>query len=132
MQLEQAALSHFQEHAWQFPKRYPVRMEGAQVALSPLLEAVVQDLEEGIAPAQIAAAFHIWIVDAIAEVAFRSGFAKLAFSGGVFQNSVLVELLIQKMSGTYTLYFHEALSSNDENISLGQMALFEENIPLAG
>jgi len=132
MQLEQAALSHFQERAWQWSQRYPVCMEGAQVALSPLLEAVLQDLEEGIAPAQIAAAFHIWIVDAIAEVAFRSGVAKLAFSGGVFQNAVLVELLIQKMSGTYTLYFHEALSPNDENISLGQMALFEENIPLAG
>ena len=132
MQLEQAALSYFQSHEWQLPRPYPVCIDGTQVALAPLIEAVLYDVREGVATTQIAAAFHVWVVDVIAEMAFQSGTETLAFSGGVFQNVVLVELLIQRMSGKYTLHFHKALSPNDENISLGQMALFEEKIPFAG
>jgi hydrogenase maturation protein HypF len=132
MQLEQAALAYFRRHAWQLPKPYPVHIEGSVIALPPLIEAVLRDLGEGIATDQIAAALHVWITDAIAEMAFRNGAAKLAFSGGVFQNVVLIELLVQKMGGTHTLYFHKALSPNDENISLGQTALFAENIPFTG
>jgi hydrogenase maturation protein HypF len=48
---------------------------------------------------------------------------RLAFSGGVFQNAVLVDLLIHHLSKDFTLFFHKELSPNDENIAFGQMIL---------
>ena len=50
---------------------------------------------------------------------------KIGFCGGVFQNTLLVDLLIHHLSGGYELYFHEALSPNDENISFGQLIYTE-------
>ncbi|MDX5419802.1 MAG: hypothetical protein LPK09_11350, partial [Hymenobacteraceae bacterium] len=47
---------------------------------------------------------------------------KIAFSGGVFQNSLLVDLIAEKMSADFDLYFHKELPPNDECISYGQLA----------
>ena len=55
------------------------------------------------------------------KVAEKSGINKIAFSGGVFQNGILVDLIEHYLSPQYELYFHEQLSPNDENISFGQL-----------
>jgi hydrogenase maturation protein HypF len=49
---------------------------------------------------------------------------QLAFSGGVFQNALLVDTIIGLNHGNRKLFFHKQLSPNDENISLGQMAYY--------
>ena len=49
---------------------------------------------------------------------------KLAFSGGVFQNALLNDILIDLFSEKTTLYFHQQLSPNDECIGLGQLACY--------
>ena len=54
-------------------------------------------------------------------VANKRAIKKIAFSGGVFQNSLLVQL-IQTQLIDYQLFFHKELSPNDENISFGQLA----------
>ena len=71
--------------------------------------------------AEIAAKFHNSIVDYIAAVAKKTGIQKLAFSGGVFQNGLIVELIIKKLSYNHQLYFHNRLSPNDECIAFGQV-----------
>lgn len=49
----------------------------------------------------------------------------IAFSGGVFQNALLVELIRhQFLNKNTTLYFHQHLSPNDENIAFGQLAIY--------
>jgi len=48
----------------------------------------------------------------------------LAFSGGVFQNALLIDLLIENAGQYKKLYFHQQLSPNDENIALGQIAYY--------
>ena len=53
---------------------------------------------------------------------------KICFSGGVFQNALLVDWIQHEYSNKYDLYFHEDLSPNDENISFGQMIYFDNNI----
>jgi hydrogenase maturation factor HypF (carbamoyltransferase family) len=55
-------------------------------------------------------------------MALIHGIKKLAFSGGVFQNALLVDLLHEKLRKTHELYFHQQLSPNDECISFGQLA----------
>ncbi len=48
----------------------------------------------------------------------------LAFSGGVFQNALLVDTIIGLNISQRKLYFHKHVSPNDEGISLGQMAYY--------
>lgn len=48
----------------------------------------------------------------------------IAFSGGVFQNALLVDTIIGLNHANRKLYFHKQLSPNDENISLGQIAYY--------
>ena len=61
------------------------------------------------------------MVKCIEKVAVFSKSKEIAFSGGVFQNSVLIDLIIDHLKSKYKLHFHETLSPNDENISFGQL-----------
>ena len=67
--------------------------------------------------------FHLTLVDLIDSVARQHGCRKIACSGGVFQNSLLIDLIIERLGTRYNIYFHEQLSPNDENIALGQLSL---------
>ena len=52
----------------------------------------------------------------------------LAFSGGVWQNALLVDLAIDVLGEKFYLHFHEKLSPNDENISFGQLNYFLNSV----
>lgn len=69
----------------------------------------------------IALNFHFTLVKCIEKIAFFSKSKEIAFSGGVFQNAVLIDLIIDHLKPKYKLHFHEILSPNDENISFGQL-----------
>ena len=83
-----------------------------------IIDEIVSNGDENL----IALRFHQTLVNYISKVAFDIGVKKLAFSGGVFQNSFLVKLIRDKLESKYELLFHKQLSPNDENISLGQLA----------
>ena len=91
---------------------------------SRLLQKMVKDLEKGISPAQIAATFHLSLVQLIRRIANNLKTKKIAMSGGVFQNALLVDLIIGHLGKDFQLYFHKQLSPNDENISFGQLMLY--------
>lgn len=69
----------------------------------------------------IALNFHFTLVKCIEKVACFSKSKEIAFSGGVFQNSILIDLIIDHLKPKFKLHFHETLSPNDENISFGQL-----------
>jgi hydrogenase maturation protein HypF len=69
----------------------------------------------------IALNFHCTLIKVIEKIAVWKNSKHIAFSGGVFQNSVLLDLAIQILKPNFKLYFHEKLSPNDENISFGQL-----------
>jgi hydrogenase maturation protein HypF len=48
----------------------------------------------------------------------------MALSGGVFQNTMLIDILKKKAENKYTLFFNCNLSPNDENISFGQIMYY--------
>ncbi|WP_286966767.1 carbamoyltransferase HypF [Flavobacterium sp. UBA4854] len=66
--------------------------------------------------------FHYTLVKCIEKIARHKKSKHLAFSGGVFQNTVLIDLIIDHLKPKYKLHFHEMLSPNDENISFGQLS----------
>lgn len=69
----------------------------------------------------IALNFHYTLMKCIEKVAKFSKAKELAFSGGVFQNSVLIDLIVDHLKPKYKLHFHKIVSPNDENISFGQL-----------
>ncbi|MBC6995104.1 carbamoyltransferase HypF [Neolewinella lacunae] len=72
------------------------------------------------APTVIAARFHLTLVDWVKEIAEAQKVRAIGFSGGVFQNALLLDLLRARLP-EYQLYFHQQLSPNDENIAYGQI-----------
>ena len=89
--------------------------------LRNILKGVRFDLQNGLIQGQIALNVHYSLVMLIKRKATELGFNQLALSGGVFQNALLADLLIEELGDTFTLYFHQKLSPNDECISFGQM-----------
>ncbi len=90
-----------------------------------LVNEVIGKIKAGEEVARIAAWFHVRLVVAIREVALRHGGRKVCFSGGVFQNGLLVDLLVKLLGADYELFFNRELSPNDENISFGQLMWYQ-------
>ena len=118
--LEQAARNHITQKG--LPKPYPIYWEpGNALPLRPILAQVLTAKTKGIQTGEIAARFHQTLAVLAATVAIKTGVRQIACSGGVFQNGLLVDLLIAALPKGYTPYFHERLSPNDENIAFGQL-----------
>ncbi|MEZ4773591.1 MAG: carbamoyltransferase HypF [Bacteroidia bacterium] len=104
----------------QYP-RLPAENGMYQTERKSLLKNILDDLLRGVDKSKIAFHFHLALVSWIEEIAGLNRMHKLAFSGGVFQNALLTDLIIEKLGKKYALYFHKELSPNDECISLGQL-----------
>lgn len=102
--------------------RYPVMWKDNELDVRLMIGGIVRDVLGRKAPAHIAYKFHAYLADVVYDLASGSGMSKVAFSGGVFQNALLVDLMISRFgSQDYQLFFHKELSPNDENISFGQL-----------
>jgi hydrogenase maturation protein HypF len=97
---------------------------GASISIASLFMGILEDILLGKEVTMMAAKFHLTLVRMIDNIAKNQGVKGLVFSGGVFQNGLLVDLIHHHLSPKYNLYFHKYLSPNDENIALGQMAYF--------
>ncbi len=86
------------------------------------------DLKKSKSKSYIAAKFHYSLVCLIDIVATNIQVEKICFSGGIFQNALLTDWIQKKCGGKYKLHFHKNLSPNDENISFGQLAYYDNNI----
>lgn len=90
-----------------------------------LVAALVELRLQGHAPAEIAAIFHeslaVAIVSTCSAIAVRTGLQRVALSGGVFQNALLLERTLHLLAeGELTAYANEAVPANDGGVSLGQ------------
>ncbi|MDD5149923.1 MAG: carbamoyltransferase HypF [Flavobacterium sp.] len=86
-----------------------------------LFDQIITAKINGISVGEIAKNFHYTLIKCIEKIASSNKIRTLAFSGGVFQNSLLVDMIIEFLSKDFELHFHENLSPNDENISFGQL-----------
>lgn len=103
---------------------YPVTWKDSSLQTDPLLDLVLTDLENHVPAETIAYKFHAYLADVVYSIVTAKGYHRVAFSGGVFQNALLVDLVTQRLKG-YEIFFHRELSPNDENISFGQLAAIE-------
>ena len=107
---------------------YPFPFANGEMDFRPLLQAVVADRVAGRRPDEIARAFQHGIAHGVAEavraLARDHKVDTAIFSGGVFQNEMLLEDLKDELKNVpLELWSNQAVPANDGGISLGQAAL---------
>jgi hydrogenase maturation protein HypF len=93
-----------------------------------LIRMVTEDLRSGTAPTTVSARFHAAVAGAVVDVCERvrdhTGIDRVALSGGVFQNALLVDQLVRHLDAVgFTVLTHRRVPPNDGGISLGQVAI---------
>lgn len=99
-----------------------------RIPTASLMQGITMDIRKEKPKDYIAAKFHYSLVTVIGIVAKHTGVSHLSFSGGVFQNALLVDWIQKEHSGRYHLFFHKNLSPNDENISFGQLVHHDNDV----
>ncbi|MEM1135947.1 MAG: carbamoyltransferase HypF [Bacteroidota bacterium] len=122
MLLEAAAVKYLASNDQQPLQNYlnPLEVTDCQYLFSQISKAQSKGKPTG----YLAASFHYSLVKMVKEIAESLGYQKIALSGGVFQNTLLIEMLQKYLPHNTSLFFHQQLSPNDENISYGQLMCY--------
>jgi hydrogenase maturation protein HypF len=107
---------------------YRFACTGVEIDAAPLLRAMVEDLRGGQAAGVVAAGFHHSVAALVAGMAERlhdeTGIERVALSGGVFQNVLLVRTVCAELSRLRMKpLVHRAVPPNDGGLALGQAAI---------
>lgn len=120
--LEQQAHGYLSQRNFDISDHYfHKEIDQPMIPMKPVIRNIIIDINSGKTKAEIAAAFHASLVAIIGKVALKLGVKKLAFSGGVFQNPVLIDLLYLQSGKIFEFHFHRQIPSNDECIAFGQL-----------
>ena len=106
-------------------KSYLPELDGNSISTKQLFAKLYDDFGNGEGRQKVIANFLYTLATIVFKIAKRNNITDIAFSGGVFQNSVLLDMLIELAGNNYKLYFHKNLSPNDENISFGQLMYYQ-------
>lgn len=122
----QAAMElEFLAHAVQGDESYPFAfLEGVPHVLdwSPMVQAILEDLRQGVEPPRIALRFHNTLVEMTVAVAKAAGAERVVLSGGCFQNAYLTEQAVHRLGEEgFRAYWHQRVPPNDGGIALGQV-----------
>ncbi len=112
-------------------ERYPFAIGGgtpAQLDVRPMIVAIVADLRRGVAMARIAGRFHATLSAMLSTICMeacrQTGLTRVALSGGVFQNRLLLESLTAQLEQQgCTVLLNRRVPANDGGLSLGQLAI---------
>ena len=111
---------------------YPVEIEQAEkgliIQVEKMLVSIAEDVLNHLAPGKIAYRFHLTIATAITRTVRQLAFSEpLVISGGVFQNKLLTELLLNLFTEQgITVWRHKNLPPGDGGIALGQILIGNE------
>lgn len=127
MRLENLASKYYYNNNMTLTDAYFKENNIPQNFVKFLFKEIINDLDDGVGREIIAAKFHISLVNYVIHIANRLNIFKLAFSGGVFQNALLVDIINDFMGGKFNLYFQNEFSPNDEGVPFGQLIYFARN-----
>ncbi len=87
-----------------------------------LIQALRQDVSQGVPRQQIASRFHNALVEAIVTVAKRTAAKRVVLTGGCFQNRYLTERAVERLRQEGCApFWHRRIPPNDGGLSLGQL-----------
>jgi hydrogenase maturation protein HypF len=95
---------------------------------APIIRQVAGDVLQGRPVGQIATLFHAALAELIVRLAGdlrdRTGIGRVALSGGVFQNVVLLSAAVHELRRAgFIVYVHHRVPPNDGGLALGQAAI---------
>jgi len=107
---------------------YPYKiteLEMMELDVSPVIRAIVDEINAGTSAGMIAARFHrtvaMMVVDIAVRLATESKLDTVVLSGGVFQNSLLLRMTVRALKdNNLKVYVSEKIPLNDGGISFGQ------------
>ncbi len=93
-----------------------------------VIRRAVEDLLNGLSAPEVSARFHLGVAQLIGEIARRvrreRGLSRVALSGGVFQNMLLVGITRRILTEDgFEVFTHSRVPPNDGGLSLGQAAI---------
>jgi hydrogenase maturation protein HypF len=89
---------------------------------SPMIEAILTDVQKGVSVGIISARFHNALAEGIVAVAKHAGQNRVVLSGGCFQNRYLTERAVRRLQAEgFRPYWHQRVPPNDGGIALGQV-----------
>jgi hydrogenase maturation protein HypF len=111
-----------------YPYRIEERAEGFALDVREMIVSICGDIKDGKAKADISKKFHETLSRAVTEICCllrtRTSIKDICMSGGVFQNALLSDLLIDSLEKTgFSVYVHSLVPPNDGGIALGQAAI---------
>lgn len=104
-----------------------------QIDPAPVFKAIVEDIKAGISPSIISGRFHLGLVDILEEICVKlrekTRINKIALSGGVFQNSYVLEATENRLQTKgFIVYSHSQVPTNDAGIALGQAVIAAKSL----
>lgn len=96
-----------------------------RISVAPMIRGIIDDLLNGISPGVISARFHATLIRLFTEfckvLRRENQLNRVVLSGGVFQNTRLLEGFMKTLSVEgFTVFAHETVPTNDGGIALGQ------------
>jgi hydrogenase maturation protein HypF len=113
-------------------EEYPFEIRETQglMIIDPtgMVREIVGDLIRGDTPSRISGKFHRTVARLVVETCSRirseSGLDRVVLSGGVFQNTLLLALVFDRLKEAgFRVYTHHLVPTNDGGISLGQAVI---------
>jgi hydrogenase maturation protein HypF len=102
----------------------PTKTPNSEIILdwSPMIEAILVDVQKGASVGIISAKFHNALAEGIVAVAKHAGHNRVVLSGGCFQNRYLTERVVRRLQAEgFRPYWHQRVPPNDGGIALGQV-----------
>ena len=99
-------------------------LKDGTISTKDMLYRIFLDYNSGNSKEKIIINFFYTLASIIFQTAKKYQYKKIAFSGGVFQNSILIDMIKELGDVKYKLYFNINLAPNDENISYGQIMYY--------
>jgi hydrogenase maturation protein HypF len=99
-------------------------LKDGTISTKDMLYRIFLDYNSGNSKEKIIINFFYTLASIIFQTAKKYQYKKIAFSGGVFQNSILIDMIKELGEVKYKLYFNINLAPNDENISYGQIMYY--------
>jgi hydrogenase maturation protein HypF len=101
------------------------------ILIEPMFRGIVSDLEQGVGVESISSKFHNTIAKIISNMCLKikkaSGLDRVALSGGVFQNRLLLEnTYILLNQNNFKVFTQQRVPPNDGGIALGQVVIANE------
>lgn len=118
MQLEQCAIRYSGAEPIDFLKGIAYN----KIPSAYIVNQIFMHYKQGFHKAYLAYSFIYTLAQCIIRVAKDNNSKIIACSGGVFQNSILVKMLLE---APVNIKLHQQLSPNDENIAFGQLQYFQ-------